>query len=95
MTLKELRDPLARFAVEMEQKLRKNDHKTSWRDLPVEALFRQLMLEVEEFKIADEFLNVEEARKELVDVSNFCLILYDRLGILPHQDRPRGAESNK
>lgn len=90
-----LREPLMQFAEQMELKLRKNDHKTSWRDLPVEALFRQLMLEIEEFKIADEFLSVEEARKELVDVSNYCLILHDRLGILPHQDRPRNAESNK
>jgi len=86
-----IRPTVAAFAVAMEAKLRKNDHKTAWRDLPVEALFRQLLIELEEFKVADEFLNVSEARKELVDLANFCLILHDRLGMLD-QDKNRHAQ---
>lgn len=77
----ELRPVLAEFASLMEEKLAKNDHKTSWRELPVEALFRLLMLEIEEFKVAHEFLGKDEARNELIDISNFCLILHDRLGM--------------
>lgn len=84
----QLRDPLVEFARLMETKLRKNDHKTSWRDQPIEALFRLLMLEVEEFRVADEFFNVAEARNELVDIANFALILHDRLGMID-QDKPR------
>jgi hypothetical protein len=76
-----MRPVLSSFAALMEAKLTKNDHKTSWRDLPVEALFRLLMLEIEEFKVAHEFLGPDEARNELVDIANFCLILHDRLGI--------------
>lgn len=82
---------VATFAEEMETKLRRNDHKRGWRDLPVEALFRLLMIELEEFRVADEFLNVADARKELVDLANFCLILHDRLGLL-QQDRNRHAQ---
>lgn len=77
----ELRPTLSNFAYCMEKKLEKNDHKSGWRDLPIEALFRMLMLEIEEFKIAHEFFDIDEARKELVDVSNFCMILWDRLSL--------------
>ena len=76
-----LRPVLQSFAEVMEAKLKKNDHKTSWRGLPVEALFRLLMVEIEEFKVAHEFLSKDEARNELIDVANFRLILHDRLGM--------------
>ena len=75
------RPVLSNFAKLMEAKLRKNDHKTTWANLPVEALFRLLMVEIEEFKVAHEFLSVEEAQNELIDVSNYCMILHDRLGM--------------
>lgn len=75
------RPALASFADEMEAKLKRNDHKTSWRELPVEALFRLLQIEIEEFKVAKEFLSVAEARNELVDIANFGMILWDRLGM--------------
>lgn len=75
----EIRAPLAKFADQMEAKLQKNDHKTGWHSLPVEALFRLLLIEIEEFKVAREYLSVAEARKELVDIANFSMILWDRL----------------
>lgn len=80
------RASLQKFTDAMELKLRRNDHKTAWRDLPVEALFRQLKLEVQELEVAMEFLTVAEARGECVDISNFGLILWDRLS-LEDQDR--------
>lgn len=82
------RPVLRQFASAMEAKLAKNEHKTGWRELPVLALFRQMMLEIEEFKLALEFLTVREARGELVDVSNFCLILWDRLSMEPETAKP-------
>lgn len=88
-----LRPSLVEFTTLMETKLRKNDHKTSWRDQPIEALFRLLMLEIEEFRVADEFFNVAEARKELVDIANYALILHDRLGMID-QDKNRHAQDN-
>lgn len=72
---------LQRFAAVMEAKLLKNDYKTSWRDLPVEALLRLLKIELQEFEVAVDFLSVADARKELVDVANFTLILWDRLSV--------------
>lgn len=86
------REAVVKFTDAMELKLRKNDHKTSWRDLPIEALVRLLILELEEFKVADEFFPVKEARKEAVDVANFALIVWDRLGMID-QDRNRHEQS--
>lgn len=79
------REALVKFVDQMELKLRKNEHKKNWREKPIEALFRLLMLEVEEFKVAHEFFTVEEARPELVDVANFALICWDRLGLLEQE----------
>lgn len=76
------RAALVAFVDQMELKLRKNDHKQNWREQPVEALFRLMMLEVEEFKVAHEFFPVDAARRELVDIANYALILWDRLGLL-------------
>src|SRR5882672_11299315 len=77
------REALRRFCDQMELKLRKNDHKTGWRDLPIEALFSLMMLEIEEFKLAVRYLTVREALKELPDISNFAMMLWDRIGSEP------------
>lgn len=87
------REALVKFVDQMEIKLRRNEHKTNWRDQPIEALFRLLMLEIEEFRVADEFFSVAEARNELVDVANFALILFDRLGMID-QGRNRREQEN-
>lgn len=91
----ELRPALREFVQQMEFKLRKNDHKRGWRELPIEALFRQFLLEVEEFKVADEFLSVEEARKETLDLANFALILWDRLAMLDQGKNRHTQEEQK
>lgn len=90
-----MREPLRAFAVAMEQKLRKNDHKTDWRTKPIEAFVRLLKLELAEFEVADEFFTVEEARKELVDIANFALILHDRLGMIDQNKNRRTQEEQK
>ncbi len=88
------REALTKFVTAMELKLRKNDHKTSWRLQPIEALYRLLKIEMMEFEVADEFLTVNEARNELVDVANFALILFDRLSLI-QQDRNRHEQQAK
>ena len=75
----ELRDEVLNFAEAMEAKLKRNDHKTHWRKLPIEALRRLMMLELEEFNVAREFFGAEEAMNELVDIANFAMMLRDRL----------------
>ena len=86
------REALQKFVDKMEEKLRKNDHKANWRDKPIEALFKLMLLEVEEFKVHHEFFTVAESRPELVDIANFALIVWDRLGML---DQERTAQEQK
>lgn len=87
------RVPLKVFSDAMEIKLRKNDHKRGWRELPIEALKRLMLLEVQELEVALDFLDVKEARNETVDIANFAMMLHDRLGML-NQDAPL-SEKNK
>lgn len=75
------REALAKFVDQMEIVLRKHDHKGGWRNDPIEMLVRRLKLELAEFDIAYDFHQVEDARRELVDLSNFCLIVWDRMGV--------------
>ena len=74
-----VRDAVAEFAVAMELKLRKNDHKTGWHDQPIEAHIKLLRIEMQELDVALEFLGDEAAAKECVDVANFALIIRDKL----------------
>lgn len=74
------RASLQAFADKMETILRKHDHKDSWRNDPIEMLVRKLKLELMEFEVAYDFQRWEDARNEAVDLANFCLIVYDRLG---------------
>lgn len=74
-----IRSQLAEFAEQCELKLKKNDHKTDWRKLPIEALVRKLEIELEEFKVALQYEGHEDAMRELCDISNFCMMCWDRL----------------
>ena len=74
-----LREQLYEFSQQCEKKLRKNDHKTDWKLLPVEALLRKLEIELEELKVAIQYESSVEAMNECVDVANFALMLWDRL----------------
>lgn len=74
-----VRVEVAEFAAAMELKLRKNDHKTGWKDQPIEAHIKLLRIEMMEFDVALEFLGDEEACKECVDLANFALIIRDKL----------------
>jgi hypothetical protein len=80
------RPALRQFCDEMESVLRRHDHKRTWREKPIDALFRLLQLELEEAAVALDYFTVAEARHEMIDVANFAMILYDRLGLLD-QDR--------
>lgn len=93
----ELRPAVRAFAEAMELKLRKGDgKKTHWREQPIEALVRLFKIEMQEFEVADDFFSVAEARGESVDLANYALIVWDRLGMLDqdrnrHEQTPRDA----
>lgn len=81
------RAALVAFVDAMEIKLRRNEHKKNWREQSLTALFRLMLLEVEEAKVAMEFFTVVEARRELVDIGNYAMILWDRLSLLGQEDK--------
>lgn len=80
-----LRPQLFDFAVEMERKLRKNDHKASWKTYPIEALVRLLGIEFEELQVALDF-GIGDAGSECVDLANFAMMTRDRLLHPPKQE---------
>lgn len=75
----EIRNEVAEFAMAMELKLRKNDHKTGWRDQPIEAHIKLLRIEMMELDVALDHLGDEEAMRECVDIANFAMIIRDKL----------------
>lgn len=75
----DLRPEVLSFAEAMETKLRKHDHKTAWRDQPIEAHLKLLKIEMMEFEVALEFFTFDDACRELVDIGNFAMILRDKL----------------
>lgn len=86
-----LRPEVLAFAEAMELKLRKHDgKKTHWKDQPIEAHVKLLQLELQEFLCADEFFSVAEARGESVDLGNFAMILWDKLGKLEQNKNRHG-----
>lgn len=78
---------LASFAAQCELKLRKNDHKTDWKDLPIEALFRKLKIEIEELEVAIKYEGAQESASECVDIANFAMMLWDRILWTPENTR--------
>ena len=81
---------VAEFAVAMEQKLKNKDDKTHWRERPIEALKRLMLLEVEEFKVAHEFFGPDEAMDELRDIANYAMILWDRIRVEKQNTKHEG-----
>ena len=83
LTLADLRPEVAAFALLMEAKLRKNDHKTGWKHHTSRALFNRL---------TEEALELIEAIKagrsagvvgeEAADVANFAMMIADVCGAL-------------
>lgn len=74
-----VRPEVAAFALAMEAKLRANDHKTGWRDQPIEAHIGLLKIEMMELDVALEFLTFDDVCKECVDIANFALIIRNKL----------------
>lgn len=87
----ERRAALVDFVTAMEMKLRKNEWKSNWREKPIKALVALMLLEVREFEVALEYFSVKEARQELPDLSNFAMMIHDRLGMMD-QDAPAGVQ---
>lgn len=58
------------FAEEMEIVLKENDYKGGWQDCTIEYLEKRLKEEITEY-----FMSKDNKKKELIDISNFCMML--------------------
>jgi len=68
------------FAKDMDKILCENDHKGGWRDCPITYLRSRLVEEVGEYfaLVANNEARGKEAQRELIDIANFCMMLWDR-----------------
>jgi NTP pyrophosphatase (non-canonical NTP hydrolase) len=73
------------FAKAMDEVLCKNDHKGGWQDCPISFLEHRLIEELGEYfawhnNYSQEWIDKNKAtvKKELVDVANYCMMLWDR-----------------
>ena len=80
MSRLKIRKEVQKFAEEMERVLRANDHKGGWKDMSDEQIYHRIkeeLQELEETSITNIF--TWNAKKECVDVANFCMMLFDNL----------------
>jgi len=76
-----IRPEVLDFAIDMETKLAKNDHKDGWHGLTIEELIAHVEDELGELKAAIELrLSAEEVRFEAADTANFLMMLADNYG---------------
>jgi len=81
--MRPIRPELAAFAMEMEDVLQENDHKTGWDEMSIHQLFSRIKNEFEELqreyilytKPIDGVDRKDRLRKEAIDVANFCMFL--------------------
>jgi NTP pyrophosphatase (non-canonical NTP hydrolase) len=79
----EIRPEVLAFAQAMENVLRQNDYKGGWKDNDrknIVYLMRRLYQEIGEVEVALQDEDNVQTRRELVDVANFCMMLWDNLG---------------
>ena len=76
-----LRDDLVEFAETMENKLRQNDIKKTWKGMHIDKLLKLLLKEVDELKNEIERPSVvgraKSIRDECADVANFAMMVAD------------------
>jgi NTP pyrophosphatase (non-canonical NTP hydrolase) len=76
-----VRPEVAAFALAMEDKLRKNDHKGGWKDCTKQYMAMRLTQEREELRNAIQRGDPpEQIMKEAADVANFAMMVADIVG---------------
>jgi len=82
-----MREEVRLFAEEMEKVLQANDYKGGWDEAhcTMSYLEHRLVEEVGEYfrklehrLIEDGYITIDDRRIELVDIANFCMMLWDR-----------------
>ena len=77
-----MREEITAFAEEMEKIMRENDKEKgdSWKHMDIVLLEVKLDEEINEWKrVRHKIMNIDEKKKELVDIANICMMLWNRL----------------
>lgn len=77
ITLDECRPQVRQFALQMERKLRQNDHKPGWENDSFDELFARMLEEAGEVLIAR--ITGDDPAGEIADVANFAMMIWDNL----------------
>lgn len=87
--IEEVRAEVIAFALLMEKKLRKKDHKGGWGHRPLSDLWHSVHQEMKEF---DEAIvnqhGADHVLDEAVDVANYMMMVVDRMGGLKNGKNP-------
>ncbi len=78
VTIEDLRPEVKAFAIAMEKKLRKKDHKGGWQNEPIGYLFEGIEREKDELERATGW-DRTAALEEAVDVANFAMMIFDNI----------------
>lgn len=82
----DMRYDVYKFALKMEEKLKKNDEKGGWLDCDLYYLEQRIFGELEEFLEAYHQDDVEALEKEAADVANFLMMFVDVFRMKHHVD---------
>lgn len=77
LTINDVRSEVRVFVIEMERKLRMNDHKEHWSGSNYPYLHERLSQEIEEMDVAYFVAPPVEIAEEAVDVANFAMMIFD------------------
>lgn len=88
-----VRNEVLGFSLMMEMALKRNDYKGGWQYMAPSQIMNRIYDEVRELnkarKILDKgvvsFREIEAAKKEAIDVANFCMMMVDVLNQLEKQ----------
>lgn len=75
------RPSVFRFALIMESKLRLNEWKGGWEDVPNEILYQRLCGEFKELETALQGCDNVAIMRELVDIANYCMMMVDNMEV--------------
>jgi len=83
-----MRESLLIFANDMEKELEENDHKGGWENSGMDYLTERLLVNIDHLdelfktfflKIEDYGSLIDCQRKNLIDIANYCMMIYDNL----------------
>lgn len=75
----DVREPVKKFAVAMEETLRKNDHKGGWDKCSVQYLLKQVEIQTIMLKCRVQGALSEDIKSTCKNVANYAMMIFDRL----------------